>query len=196
MRQLVMFNLRNLFNFKGRQTRGQFWPYVGVVFVLMMAAYMAIFIPIFVSAFMSMQQFAAENPDQVTIQQGPGHYSMQIEGSHPELMPDFSAVFAGTAILSILSILLLGAAVARRLHDTNRTGAWGAVPAVLLLISAGTMSSIFGNLAASAGTGPDTGLFLTMFLSNLFYMVSLLALIILLCMDGTKGENRYGAAEG
>lgn len=195
MGQIITYNLRNLFNFNGRQTRGQFWPYVGVVFLVTMAAYMAALIPLFVSILQDAQQFAAENPEQVVIQQGSEHYSMQIEGAPPPFVPDFSSFLVANMVICLGAILLLAAAVSRRLHDTDRTGAWGAIPAVLLLFCASMMWSQFGDIA-SADAAADTGAFLAMFLGNLLYLVSLAVLIVLLCMAGTNGPNRFGEPVG
>lgn len=80
---------KRLADMSGRDSPGQFWPYAGVVLGTSTAVWMIGGVVEFMGVFGNMQQFARDHPDQVTIEQGPGHYSMRVQGYHPELMPDF-----------------------------------------------------------------------------------------------------------
>lgn len=153
-------------------------------------AMMAVMIPPIISTFTAVERFAAQHPDQVTRTVGPNGYSIMVHGNHPELMPNFSQMIFGLGVISFIVVLLLASAVTRRLHDCNRTGAWGLPPVVLLFTSLFGMSRLFGRF--DDPEGPPMGLFFGMLLNNLVYLVSLAVLLILVAMKGTPGDNRFG----
>ncbi|MEQ1498499.1 MAG: DUF805 domain-containing protein [Novosphingobium sp.] len=154
------------------------------------AAMMAVMIPAIVSTFTKLEKFAAGHPDQVTRTVSPNGYSVTVHGNHPELMPDFGGMLIGVGVISVIVIVLLAAAVARRLHDCNRTGAWGLPPAVLLLSGLAVMSQLFGQF--DDPSGPLMELFFGMFFTNMAYLGSLAVLVIMLAQPGTSGPNRFG----
>jgi uncharacterized membrane protein YhaH (DUF805 family) len=194
MLESIRYNLKSLARFSGRDGRGRFWPYAGAVLVLAWMSVWLVMAPGILGSFARVQQFAREHPDQTTVYSGPGHYSVSIEGAHPELMPDVLGMMYGVAAVSAVTVLLLAAAVARRLHDRGRTGAWGLVPAVLLATGFLGMSREF----AGFGTGrpPDPGWFFLIFFNNMAYLASLIFLVVQLASAGTKGPNRFGAETG
>jgi uncharacterized membrane protein YhaH (DUF805 family) len=91
----------------------------------------------------------------------------------------------------VFMIVMLAAAVTRRLHDTGLTGLVGLVP-ILLAIAAGRwMIDVFDR-------PPDmleSGLFFQSFALNAAYNISLIVLVVLLCRASAKRDNRYGPAE-
>ena len=184
----------NLARFSGRDRPRQFWPYAGTAFGVLMACWFVYFVTLMGGIFSRMQAFARAHPDQVTIEQGPGHYSMQIDGFHPELMPDFQMPLLVMTVIAAVFIALIGAAAARRLHDSNVTGWVGLVPLVFLLSGFWMMHDMFGSIRA--GKEPDFGRFFLIFGNNLVYLASLGVLIYLLVRSGTPGDNRYGPAPG
>ena len=142
-----------------------------------MIAGMVIFLPMMVRSMHAMQEFAAQHPEQATVTSGPGQYSISIEGNHPEFMPAVSmALYLGVTFG--LAIMLYAAAIVRRLHDRGKSGLWGLMPLPFILYSSIQMPRVF----ASAGTAvqPDMTLFFSIFLSNLFYIIALIWLIVLL----------------
>jgi uncharacterized membrane protein YhaH (DUF805 family) len=148
---------------------------------------MMIFVPMMSRAFHGMRQFAAQHLDQATISSGPGHYSISVQGNHPEIMPAGSiALFL--AVSFGLAILLFAAAVVRRLRDRGKSGYWGLMPLPFIVYSSVQMPIMF----ASAGTGapPDTAVFFSIFLSNLLYMITLVWLIVLLAGPSAPGPAR------
>lgn len=92
-------NLSRLGNFAGRDTRGQFWPYA-----------IALFIPTAIAVFATF-----------------GKISLDWVESESEPIVDFR-FFLIPYLIIILFAMLVGSAVARRLHDRNRSGAWGLLP--------------------------------------------------------------------
>lgn len=183
-------NLARLFQLGGRSSPAQFWPYMIVMILLQI---LATAIPAswwFSQTFANMQRFAAEHPDQATVTQGPGSYSVEIDGYHPELMGGMQEFAIGAGIIVILFLLLTGAAMIRRLHDSNRSGWWLVPTLVTLSIAlAGTPLLV---TSASSATEPPLFLFGLLLLNNLVYLGSLLVMLLLLVADGTPGKNRYG----
>lgn len=191
MMESIRYNLGSLARFSGCDARGRFWPYAIAVLVLSWIAMWLLMAPAISSSFARVQRFAAEHPELTTVEAGPGHYSVSIRGAHPELMPDLTGMIWGIAAVAAVTVLLLAAAVARRLHDRGRTGAWGLVPVALLLTGFFGMSKMLA--AIGAGAPPDPRLFFAIFVNNLVYLGSLLFLIVQLASEGTKGPNRFGA---
>jgi uncharacterized membrane protein YhaH (DUF805 family) len=136
------------------------------------------------------QRYAMEHPEKATIVTGPGHYSVRIEGNAPELAPLFDSLFRWISVLVVISMLLLAAAVARRLHDTGKSGLFGLMPVPFLAIGLYMMPGLFAG--ARRAQAPDMGLFFGIFLNNFIYLAMLLALIVLLAREGMKEPNRYG----
>lgn len=182
----IRYNLANLATFNGRETRGQFWPYAAFVFAVAIMGMMAVMLPEMSESMERMQKFAAEHPDMATVQQGPGNYSISIQGHHPELLPDMDNMVGMMAIVFAGVIALLAAAVVRRLHDRGKSGAWGLLPLPFITFSLIMMPKVF------AQNSPDMGLFFAIFVSNAMYIGTLIFLVVFLAGAGTQGENRYG----
>lgn len=185
----LLDHFKKLFDFTGREDRASFWPYAAVAFIITMVAGMIIFVPMMSRSLHAMQQFAAQHPDQATVTSGPGQYSISIRGNHPEFMPSGSmALFLGVTFG--LAILLYAAAVARRLHDRGKSGFWGLMPLPFIIYSSVQMPRMFASVGP--GAQPDMTVFFSIFLSNLFYIVTLIWLIVLLAGPSEPAPNRYG----
>lgn len=188
------YNLTRLVVFSGRERRGLFWPYAGVVLAVMFVVVGVVMNLALAPLLAEAQALAVEHPDQVTVTQSPTSYSVQIDGAHPELMPDLGAVFGGMSVCLLIIVLLLAAAVARRLHDRGRSGLWGLAPVVFLGLGVGGMAALMSNMSTDAGAGEEglLPLFLLIFLNNMLYLASLAFLVVQLAMPGTPGPNRFG----
>lgn len=182
----IWYNLKRLFLFSGRESRELFWPYVGAVYLATMVGGMAIFVPTFISTFARAQQFAVDHPDQATVTTGPGTYSIQIEGNHPELAPDFVGLLVPVAIVTAIAAALLAAAVTRRLHDRGMSGAWGLLPLPFLASGFLLMGQAFSSMD---GDISQVGF---LFLNNLTYLAALGLLAFLLAGKTQPHDNRYG----
>ncbi len=182
----LLDHFKKLFDFTGREDRASFWPYAALAFLITMVVGMIIFVPMFSRSLHAMQQFAAQHPDQATVSSGPGQYSISIKGNHPEFVaPRSMALFL---VVSFgLAILLYAAAVVRRLHDRGKSGLWGLMPLPFIIYSSVQMPKMF----ASVGTGvqPDLTVFFSVFLSNLFYIIALIWLIVLLAGPSDPAPN-------
>lgn len=182
-----------LLRFSGRDPRRRFWPYAGLVIALLFASMAAVMIPLMNRSFERMRRFAVEHPDQATVTQGPGGYSIEIHGDHPELMPDMTPFFAVLRIGVVVTMLLLAAAVTRRLHDRGHRAWWGLPPAVFLAGGLTLFPLLFQRMLGGDMTPEVMKLFGLMFANNLLYLASLVMLIILLAGASEPKENRFGA---
>src|SRR3954471_10700633 len=165
----IRHNLANLLRFSGRESRALFWPYAIMIVLLDVAAMVLLMGPAMADSMARMQRFAAEHPDQATVESGPGHYSITIHGNHPELMPDMSPLFSGFAVMIVATVALLAAAAARRLHDRDRRGAWGLMPLPFLAFATIMMPRVFASFGSEGAE--DIGLFFALFFNNLLYLV-------------------------
>lgn len=184
-----------LFYFRGRMAIGHFWVFAAANFLLLCIATAFVFGPVFAEMGAKIDAIAKTHPQDVTVRQGPGQYSVEIRGNHPELMPDFDRLIAGISVLGVVFVILMAAAVARRLHDGNRRAWWGALPLPFLAIGLAVMPRLirqFQTMGENNGARPDFGLFAALFANNLIYLACLLGLIVLLALPGTVGANRFG----
>lgn len=181
-------HLTSLHRFSGRETVDQFWAWAGTVLAALFVGFSVAGPYVMGDWLAKVDQFARENPQLATRSVGPGHYSVQIKGYHPELMPDLEAFLILTTILSAIVILLLAAALTRRLHDSGRSGLWGLLPLPFLLGGFWLMPQMFG----SRGAAPDMQLFFLLFVNNVVYLAAIALLVFFTTKSGTPGPNRYG----
>lgn len=188
----VLRGFQSLTRFAGRDTRGQFWPYAGVVFALMFVLGGAVMAWSMNGFIADMQQFAVEHPETAKVQSSPGYYSIQVDGNHPEApVPDLRLFCAALGGMVVSIMALLAAAVSRRLHDSGRSAMWGLMPVPFLLFAVTGFPIIMTRLMAAEE--PDLSLFFLLFFNNMLYMIALVSLIVLLALSGTRGPNRFGA---
>jgi uncharacterized membrane protein YhaH (DUF805 family) len=163
MVNMISKHLRCLTQFSGRESRGEFWPWVGVTIAL----YLLLFMGSVALLFAQISSGNEESP-----------------------VPVLSLMFTMNEIAIAAILALLAAAVVRRLHDSNRTGAWGLLPLPSLVIALVLMPEI------SAGTPnnpePDMDLFFVLFFNNMIYLVLLIVLIVMCAKPSTIGDNRFG----
>jgi uncharacterized membrane protein YhaH (DUF805 family) len=166
MLNTIIRGFANLTRFSGRDTRAQFWPYAAAAVALYFAVGCVAITPILMPVFAASQLSAA------TFEHTVGHF-----------------LLASLLLFGAL-VVLLAAAVARRLHDGSRSVIWGVLPLPFAVFS-GTM--FFPVVSAiGAGAAPGMGLFLSVFASNMLYLLGVGRLIFLLARRGTPAPNRYG----
>jgi uncharacterized membrane protein YhaH (DUF805 family) len=106
---------------------------------------------------------------------GAQNYSVGVGGNGP-----LSGLFG-------LVVLIPGLAVtARRLHDINRSALW-------MLVPLGTLIFCVTMFVGSIMSGSAGGSFGWAFAAIGLYFLTVVVMIVFLCFDGTKGENRFGA---
>lgn len=181
---MIGSHLRSLCQFSGAEPRVRFWPWAGIVFGFSVLPFLGAMVPALLDGFEKMQRFARDHPDQATVSSAPGHYEIQIEGFHPELMPDLTIPMAMLAVSAALMTVLLAASVARRLHDTGRSGAWGLMPLPFLIVSIVFMPRMLNGTSV-----PDMALFGLTCVNNMIYNVSLITLVVLLAQPTKRSAN-------
>lgn len=181
-----------LVDFKGREDRASFWPYAAFVFVLSMIATYAVMLPPMFKSMQSMQEYAAAHPDQATVVSGAWQHSVSIQGDSPEFMPDMAGMTIGVGLVMLVIVLLYAAAVTRRLHDRGMSGSWALMPVPFLAYSMIQMPRMFSSVGSAAM--PDMRLFFSIFISNILYIIALIALIVLLARRSDPESNRYDEA--
>ena len=110
-------------------------------------------------------------------------------------MPDPGLFFAVIAAVTAVTIILLSAAVVRRLHDTGRSSLW-AVPIPLCLVTGLALTAILMRGFSSPDVEPHFGLFALLMVNNLIDLSDVALLLLFLLAEGTRGPNRYGDRPG
>lgn len=194
MIEAVKFNLANLLNFEGRDSRSTFWFYVLFLAIVYFAAAMVFYAVVGGGLFASLMQQArvGGTVDDAAVQAGIGHWMSQVVTS---------AVWF-SVIASFVSALLLAASFTRRLHDSDKPGWLAAVFIAIYLLSVAMMIGMVGDYA---------GMFEKMDFSDpvatqqliaanqrnyatrgLIGWIPMIALIVFGVWPSSDGDNRYG----
>jgi uncharacterized membrane protein YhaH (DUF805 family) len=160
--RLISMHFKSLTQFYGREARKDFWPWVGICIAFYALSFFGLMI----------YTFAAFDPQ-----------------SSSSLRLDMTGMIAANGAICAVIVALLAAAVARRLHDCSRSGAWGLLPLPNLTLGMVMMMRVTGDLGASEG---DMGPVFMLFLNNMLYIILLLVLVVLCAQAGTKDDNRFG----
>jgi len=185
----IQHNLKNLTNFRGRDSRGIFWPYAIVVIVAVQLATMLFAFESIGDVFEQFEAAARANPDAVHIERSPGHISARIDAGHPELVPDMTVFLVPIVVSLFVSIAFLAAAVTRRLHDRGRSGALALVPASLGFTGILIFSNLFNQFATIE---PSLPLFFAGAAFNIAYVTSFVLLLVQLAGASTTKPTKHG----
>jgi len=188
----VTHNLRNVARFSGRTSGARFWPYALTVVFAAMLIMAAAIVPMFIEAFQKMLAYAAEHPEQATVTRTATSVSVSINGAPPDLMPSYRAVVPAIWLVVLMIVGLLGAAIARRLHDVDSSIVWGVAPMPFIAFSLVMFSQLIDRFATSGEFGD---LFGFLIVSNMIYLLALGNLLIRLCQRSQPGTNRFGPPE-
>jgi uncharacterized membrane protein YhaH (DUF805 family) len=104
------------------------------------------------------------------------------------IFSDMETVMITAPILTGLFVVLVAAAVTRRLHDRGMHGYWGLMPLPFMAFGLAAMPKIF----ATWPYNPNFTLFILLFLNNLFSFAALILLIVLLAQRSSARANRFG----
>ena len=136
--------------FEGSDTRAEFWPYCAVVLGTWTVASNVFFMVVFVvTSVMSTDRLERPWP-----------------------------FIALTVVVAVVAVILLAAAVTRRLHDRGHSGSWALVP--LALACSGVVIVLILAVTFDDDTGP--GLFLVGFANNLVYFATMIVLTVQLAL--------------
>jgi uncharacterized membrane protein YhaH (DUF805 family) len=176
-------NLRRLADMSGRETQIQFWPFAGLVYGLATLVSMMLMVIPLTDVFVRVVQQVGEAANRG------GNAQPEFVKSPEMLAPDFSSLFWPMVLINLVTVLLLAAAVARRLHDRNRTALWGLLPLPSMILGPVLMPAKMPIFAAQAAPDPLVQLVM---LNNMVSYALLITLIVLTIGVGTSGPNRFG----
>jgi uncharacterized membrane protein YhaH (DUF805 family) len=188
----LSFNLRNLTRVSGRTRRSRFWPYAVTVIIASMLVAAAVAVPMLVDAFQKMLAYVVEHPEQATVMRTPTSVSVSIKNPPLELIPNLRIVLRAVGLAILAIVVLLGAAISRRLHDADSSILWGIAPLPFIAFSLTMFAQLLDRFAAGGEFGD---LFVFLLVSNLIYLVGLGNLVIRLCQRSQSGANRFGPPE-
>ena len=90
------------------------------------------------------------------------------------------------SLFSLATLIPSISVAVRRLHDTDRSGWWLLMPIGLIFVAA-ILAGFLGVFSGGmAGVGLGIGLI------ALVVIASAIVLLVFLCLDGTRGPNRFG----
>lgn len=169
----MILPLKKYAQFSGRSRRKEFWMYILFVFI----------VTIVLSMLDAMLGLGGSSYSTNTLPNG----ATGVGGAAGVSGGILAGIFAlGTFIPSL-------AVQVRRLHDTDRSGWWILLPLVpylagVALLLGGAMSGLGsgGMTAASGGALMVGGLLMAV------GGICAIALLVFMCLDGTRGPNRFG----
>jgi len=200
----IVRGFKKLTDFKGRDRRSQFWPYAGVAYgifyVVQSVATQMVIIPMQWRFQANIQQLQSLETE---VYNG-GNMVVQVYGTLLQALlrgTDFRPLMIIMALGSLAYLVLLAAAVSRRLHDRGLSAWWAGGYFIVSHIPLGLMAvGISMLLPVIEGTqlwAPQVAGPAMMWLFGGFALSSLtsiggLVLLIQLCLAGKTGPNRYG----
>lgn len=192
MFEAVRYNLSNLTNFSGRDSRSTFWFYV--LFLIIVQFAVTIVLSLIGGGAMVADVFrtASHGADEAVMQQ---HMLAR--------MGDLTRVSMwGSAVLSLVMTAMLAASFTRRLHDSDKPGWIAAVTVIMQLIVVGLTISIMGEMASfitsmtpdnpaamQAAIQAKQGKFA---LSGALGWLPTLSVVVFGVWPSSDGDNRYG----
>lgn len=172
MPNAIIRGFQSVAQFEGRDRRARFWPYVAVVVAILLVVQMLGAATIAVPLMAELQT------------------SIETETEPPwdRLEAAWRSVLVFMAALGISYLVLMAAAVTRRLHDTGRTALWGLLPFPFF-----AYNTVMFWLSWTDLIKPDEWLFLSVSLSSGLGVLVTIVLIVLLALPGAPEPNRFGA---
>lgn len=168
--------LRRMTDFSGRSTRGQFWPFV----FLLYAAQQIVAVSVIMPPMTKFQTDVARNPEMVT--------EAYAQAFIIELMSSMAIL---VVILSLMWLLPLAAALVRRLHDVNRSGRWALPSLAFQILSFAMIWWAWTAFQAESESGLIAAI-IALVVNNLVGLGFTILLIVWCAQDGTVGPNLYG----
>jgi uncharacterized membrane protein YhaH (DUF805 family) len=189
----VFANFKRLTQFSGREPRRQFWPYVALVYFADIVLAQFAMIPVMSGMMQHMMTLVMDPQFAAKAEANP----YQAEGA---ILGAMAGEMQWIAIASMASgvflLILLAAAVSRRLHDSGIRAWWGLLPLPFGVLHMALMPSFFSMFANMfSNPGQTDASFLTLFmLNNTLSLAAMITLIVLLCRRTRDGENAHGPA--
>jgi uncharacterized membrane protein YhaH (DUF805 family) len=171
----MILPLRRYAEFSGRSRRMEYWMFV-LLTLLVNFAFIALMMAVGGGAMFAASSGSDPNPIGV----------MAAGGA-------FGVVYLVSLIFGLAMFIPSVAVGVRRLHDTNRSGWWllaPVLPYVLMLILGFGMLGSMGSGTPSSGIVGGVGIMVM--ICSLASMVFGVMVFVFMCLDGTRGPNRFG----
>ena len=183
--------LSGILQFKGRMALHDFWPYA-ITLVLVLYG-LGTLCGVWVY-FEMLQRFG------MTAWDGDATFTdAQVQDVLAFFEDVFRLAIPYAAVSMALHVVLLAAAIVRRLHDTGRTGAWVLMPLPFGLYGLYVMDRLLTSvpqLIRAEGQDPVVFAFMAEITwaacAALLWLGALFVLIVFLCGRGQPQQNRYG----
>jgi uncharacterized membrane protein YhaH (DUF805 family) len=186
----IKYNLSHLLDFSGRDARQTFWYYVLFLFVLNMAVGLVTAVPL-VGGMLSAIVTTAQSGDEAAVAAAMGTQMGEMIGS---------MVWVGV-FTAIGNVLLLAAALTRRLHDSNLSGWWGLLPLAVQAASSWYTTTRIDEIKALTmqmmnTTDPQAAMAAQTQMSGQSWVgwVAIIVVVVFGVRKSTPGPNRYAEA--
>lgn len=169
----MILPLRKYAQFSGRSRRKEFWMYILFVFI----------VTILLSIVDAMFGLGGSTYSSSALPNGATGYGGSA-GVNGGLL---AGLFALATLIPSLAVQV------RRLHDTNRSGWWIVMPLVPYLAGAVLMiGGALGGLGSGGMNAASGGAFAVGAVLMFVGFICAVALLVFMCLDGTRGPNRFG----
>ena len=200
MLEAIKHGLRNLINFNGRDARQAFWFFVLFLYLVTIGLNMAVTMTMMMGGMMNAVNEGIAHAQSGVVDDAAAEAAIQ--GKVFEGIADYMPVLIAVGLVSALILLFgLAAAIVRRLHDADLSGAWALLPLGLQAVSAALIPSQMGKMqeAMLQTQLGDPLVGMQMFegsvgLEALTGWGAILAVVILCTRPSTPGPNRFGDA--
>ena len=192
MLDAIKYGLCNLFNLNGRDARQTFWYFVLLVFIVRTVLGVVIAVPMVIHMFGSVVEVAKTGAAA-----DPAYIQARMMGSLAEDLPKI--MWASVAIALVSGVAVLPSLV-RRLHDSDLSGWWAALPAVLYVFALhnapAQMQRVIKVMVTMDPAHPPSQLQMmqSQGFTGLLTYVALGLIIYAGVRKSTPGPNRYGDA--
>lgn len=186
----IKYNLKHLLDFSGRDARQTFWYYVLIVYVVNMVISFVAIIPGMISGMSAI--FAAA-------EQGAEAADLAAQNMVSQVMP--MTLWSGM-ITGVLMLVLLAASTVRRLHDSDLSGWWAALPGAIYAYSIAMMPSQMEEMQSvvlnanptAGGAGADNFGMMQgqMQAGSWLGILPILFVIVIGVRKSSTGPNRFG----
>ncbi|HVR91887.1 MAG TPA: DUF805 domain-containing protein [Novosphingobium sp.] len=184
----IKYGLRNLLNFTGRDARQTFWYFVLAVYIVFTVLSMVTMVPLMMQIFA--QAFAAAQS---------GASEVETDAA---IMGQMGGMFNSIGWMGIVTgvgmMLLLAASFVRRLHDSDLSGWWAAIPGAIYAYSLSQMPAqmeAMSAVLADPGAGTPQNPFTMMQAQGSMAFLGWLPMLIVIVLGVRKSSpasNRYG----
>jgi uncharacterized membrane protein YhaH (DUF805 family) len=169
--------LAGLGDFRGRDDARTFWPYTLLVVAVLASLWTFLTAPYLETLQQKVFHYAVAHPDQTSIAVGSNGVEVKVYGAPPGLLSGATPLIVIGGITALVAVVLLAAAIARRLRDRGRSPAWALLPLIFGGIGYLSFAMLFGNYGYSSAAAAFA------FFSGFAYIVSGFVLILMLAGD-------------